>query len=183
MAFGTSAFDITVTDGTDTWTIGTSVNEQSCYDDYGLYPRDDPTTADISYYLGFVAKRITKLYGSGEGQELSGVTGTIRSGGTGNVTAFDNITFFSAAEQQIDHSKTVSYLRIYITNKTKDWSGILYLYYTDGTSTSLDGSASSIPDFAAYGITVTSTQRNTTDYIDLTPVYSTVHVAKLVFRD
>lgn len=120
-----------------------------------------------------------KLYGPAETQTLVGVSGSIRTGST-NVTAFANDVFFAAAKTSIDTSKTVSYLRVYLTDKTGSWSGILDLYYTDDTHVTLSGSNGQTPDLSTYGITVASMQQRTIDYIDLTPITTTTNVSKKI---
>lgn len=125
------------------------------------------------------ANGVTTLYGGSTVSILTGVTGTIRSGAV-NITAFDANVFFTAAEPDIDKSKTVDSLEVYITSKGGVWGGSLKLYYSDSTSTTLASSSASVPNFSSYGITVTSTTQITQEYIDLTPVYTTSSLSAMV---
>lgn len=113
------------------------------------------------------------FYGSVEVPTVIGVTGTIRSGGSGQIISFDANTFWAAAESSIDKNKTMNYLMV-VTNSSGSKAS-LTLYYTDSSRTTL--MSSTYTGYSTYGITVDLTYAGT-DYIDLTPIYSTSYQAK-----
>lgn len=116
------------------------------------------------------AQKIAKLYGPA-GSVTVGVTGTIRAGGSGNVTAFDGETFWGAAKSLLDSSKTVEYLEV-ICLVPGVYS--LMIYYTDNTHAYLVQQTLSAAQLLAYGITaVANPTSGTADSIDLTPITST----------
>lgn len=133
----------------------------------------------------------TKFYGSVNDQAkqindlykltttLESVTGNIRSGGIGNVTAFDGNTFFSYASSRTN-SLNYDYLRIQFRHYYQ--GGNMYtltVYYTDGTNAQTMGSYYASQNFLAlYGITASSNPTIGTDYIDLTMNYVTT-ISKL----
>lgn len=110
------------------------------------------------------------MYGPQEGETITGVTGTIRAGGAGNVTAFDGTTFWDKVKNSVN-STAFSYLRV-ISPSGSDSTWYLYLSYTDGTPTQTIAQGLEREQLATYGITATVQQSDTNDYIDLTLVIS-----------
>ena len=121
----------------------------------------------------------SRLYGPKETTTTTGVTGEIRSGEAGNVTAFDGTTFFSAVSSQLDPEKTLKLVRVIKYDYTTYFDFVIDVYYTDNLSFNIlnHGSAS---DAANYGITVTTNQSGGADYIDLTPITSTSYTNEIV---
>lgn len=105
-----------------------------------------------------------KIYGPVAETEIIGVTGVVRSGGSGQIVSFDANTFWTAAESSIDKTKTMDYLMV-VTNSTGSKASIT-LYYTDSSNTYL--MSGTYTDYPTYGITVDLAHAGT-DYIDLTP--------------
>lgn len=112
-------------------------------------------------------------YGAVPVQTVTGVAGEIRAGGAGNVSSFDGATFWSAAQSAVDPNKEMDYL--WFSVSVYPDKATLYLYYKDGTHTSLPG-VTHYADAAIYGLSGTATAAGI-DYIDLTPVYSTSYVS------
>lgn len=142
----------------------------------------DPKQYTVYGSVNGETKTITKLYGPVSQPVLSGLTGTIRAGGVGNVTAFDGSTFFSAASSAIDQNKTVSYIEVHYPGFKYVWDAILY--YTDNSTTNFSTTAGySNTTMANYGITVTQgIPSGGYDYIDLTPIYTTELVTKEITK-
>lgn len=121
-----------------------------------------------------------KLYGRGEATIITGVTGTIRAGGAGNVTGFNATTFWSAVEGYVNFSKTLSYARA--QSNSGGSKAALYLGYTDNTESQVDSSGiATFSDLANYGITGSPSVAGS-DYIDLTLVYGTGYAAKEITK-
>lgn len=127
------------------------------------------------------AQRITKLYGPAE---ETTTTPTIRAGGVGNVTTFDESVFAAIAPSHgLDTTKVISYLYVPAgswTDTTVKYRVIAY--YTDGTSTRLTtlagvGSSLLLSDF---GITASSSPNEGDDYIDY--IQTTQNVARLIHQ-
>lgn len=108
------------------------------------------------------------IYGPLEGEVTIGVTGTIRSGGAGNVTAFDGDTFWNKVKDTVP-SGIVSYLRV-ISPAGSDGTWYLYLAYSDGTPTQTIARGIEREELPDYGITATLQESDISDYIDLTPI-------------
>lgn len=123
------------------------------------------------------SKEILKLYGSVAVQTTIGVTGSIRSGGAGNVTAFDADVFWNAASSRLDLTKTLDYISVMIGRSGAKIG--MYVYYDGGTHTTI-AEPSTVSGLAAYGVTA-SFVADGTDYIDLTPITGTTYVAKQIF--
>lgn len=133
------------------------------------------TTAGVTIDSGTNFRTVGTIatYGAVPVQTITGVTGEIRAGGAGNVSSFDGATFWSAAQSVINPNKEMDYLWFNVSVYPD--KATLYLYYKDGTYTSLPGVAH-YADAAIYGLSGTATAAGT-DYIDLTPVYSTSYVS------
>lgn len=140
-----------------------------------------PATYEAAAYK---TKQITKLYGPIAQQITTGVTGTIRAGST-QVTAFDADVFFAAASPDLDLTKTLSYIQVNMVKKGTVYVHDLRVYYSDGTYYQFfyHSSDGTMADFLAYGITATEpTGTSTTDYIDLTPITTTITVTKKITK-
>ena len=131
---------------------------------------------------GYVTKKITKLYGAVAEQGTVGVTGTIRSGGAGNATAFDGDTFWAKfiTSSAYDINKTVSYISLPSPAGTP-LTTFADIFYTDSTYKRL--STVTAAALAEYGITYASSPVPGSDYIDLTPISGTVYATKLIYED
>ena len=145
----------------------------------------DSATIPAAYEAAtYTTTQITKLYGPIAQQITTGVTGTIRAGAT-QVTAFDADVFFAAASPDLDLTKTLSYIQVSMVKKGTVYSHDLRVYYSDGTYYELfyHNSDGTMADFLAYGITATEpTGVGATDYIDLTPITTTITVTKEIFN-
>lgn len=108
------------------------------------------------------------VYGPVEDEVTVSVTGTIRSGGAGNVTAFDGDTFWDKVKDTVPLG-IVSYLRVF-SPPGSDGTWYLYLAYSDGTPTQTIASGIEQEELADYGITATLQESVISDYIDLTPI-------------
>lgn len=132
---------------------------------------------DLSYSR--VSKEIIKVYGPTPHEVVTGVTGTVRSGGTGNITAFDGETFFDKSSGDYDLS-SATYLKITTSNVTKEPYSI-YLH-VNGSEIALV-TAQTSATLLTYGVTVpTSPTTMGTDYIDLTLTTGTEFVSKLIYE-
>lgn len=129
-------------------------------------------------------KEIIKLYGPIDQQITTGVTGTIRAGST-QITAFDADVFFAAASPDLDLTKTLSHIQVSMSKKGTVYTHRLQVYYSDSTSYTFFNHSSdgTMADFLAYGITATEpTGAGATGYIDLTPITTTITVAKKITK-
>lgn len=128
-----------------------------------------------------LSKEIKKMYGPVTSHDLTAVTGVIRTGAT-QVTAFNGATFVSAAASQLNKLKTVDYLAVVMAKKS-NVQHRLYVHYTDGTSQNFF-TAGSLADYTTYGITASeyTGETSVTDYIDLTPTYTNVSIAKKIVK-
>lgn len=128
------------------------------------------------------AQRVTKLYGSVNETVLSEVTGTVRAGSSGISAgiAFDGEVFYNYVKNTIDLTKIPDYLFMHVGRFGETYT--LTLYYSDGTFYAFENGSDRInPNL--YGITWTEEPQYTgNDYIDLTPVYATNSVAKLIHQ-
>lgn len=141
-------------------------------------------TKEITKLYGSVngqTKLIDHLYGPAPKQILSSLTGEIREGGVGNLTAFDANEFYDAIEADatlkeaiIDNQEEVAYLVLNYYDSGANFA--LTIYFKDSSSVLVADSG----DLADFGIT-TSYTADGDDYIDLTGSYSTVYVSKLIF--
>ena len=111
-----------------------------------------------------LSKEIKKLYGSVPQTVVTSVTGTTRSGGTGNVTAFDADTFWAAASSSLA-STAVSYIKVISQGGLGAYN--LDVYYSDGSSTTHLEHTVSSGVLATYGITAVSPSSVGQDYIDM----------------
>lgn len=164
---GTATFDITPT------AEGYTYKATSITDFYGSV-NSDATLAN-------------KIYGSAEVDVVSDVTGEIRAGGIGNVTAFDADTFWSSKSSMVDKNKTPLYLWI-AADSTQGSRGIVLerIRYSDGTYRNLRTAtmttlATVQTAFARDGITLGS-MTDGGDYIDLTPTYEKENQTRLIYQ-
>lgn len=139
------------------------------------------TTANLYGSVNGNTKKVIKLYGPVLQTIPTGVTGTIRSGGVGNVTAFDGDTFWAQASP-ILNSKALDYLRVRCDGGSGTTSYRVDAYFTDGTAyqSVVGWDTSSV--IADYGITVLSSGAEGSDYIDLTVVTSQVQATKRIAK-
>lgn len=117
-------------------------------------------------------KEIIKLYGSVNG--VNGVSGEIRAGGVGNVTAFDGEIFWDKQRMNLN-STAVDYIDIRYAHSI-GWFWVIDVYYSDGTATQsigtiVAGEQSKLYD--DYGITINNSTLGH-DYIDITLLYGNV---------
>lgn len=120
-----------------------------------------------------------KVYAAVAKQGTVGVIGTIRSGGDGNVTAFDADTFWAKfiTSSAYDINKTVSYIEV-SAPPIPQLTTFAFIHYTDNTYD--DFSDVTTAALAEYGITYSLVQVAGSDYIDLTPISGTVYATKLI---
>lgn len=132
------------------------------------------------------AQRITKLYGRGK-NILTSLPGTIRSTGSGNVSAYDEPTFLSKLQNYAPETysivHTVGKIPSYIfVNVTDGPYYMLYIYFEDRAYWSA-GYGMGDSGLASWGITakprseITSRQH---DWIDLSPTYT--ETARLIHQ-
>lgn len=157
-----------------------------------------PTTVEYRYeaktvssFYGPVnggATKATKMYGPAEVDVVSGVTGTIRTGGIGNVTAFDATTFWDSQGSHVDKNKVPVYL-YFTADSTQGARGLVLerIRYLDGTyrnlrTASMASFVTVKTAFARDGITLAS-MTDGVDYIDLTPLYSKESQTKLIHQE
>lgn len=119
------------------------------------------------------SKKIIKLYGSVNG--VNGVSGEIRTGGVGNVTAFDGEIFWEKQRTNLN-STAIDYIDIQYAHSF-GWFWIIYVYYSDGTATQsigtiYPGEQNKLHD--NYGITINDEHTLGHDYIDITLLYGNV---------
>lgn len=139
----------------------------------------------VSEFYGSVngeAELANKVYGPVNETVLSGVTGTVREGSSGisSGIAFDGEVFYNYVKNTIDLTKIPDYLLMHVGRFGETYT--LTLYYSDGTSYAFENGSYKI-DPNLYGITWTEEPQYTgNDYIDLTPVYATNSVAKLIHQ-
>ena len=142
-------------------------------------------TKEITKLYGSVGgqtKLIQHLYGPVPHQTLDSVTGGIRAGGAGNITAFDAGDFYttiSADSTLMDYAmdRTVSYLVLNYDSGTSEWT--LTLGFGNG-DTYLVSNDQGPYTLAELGITANLTT-NGDDYIDLVGAYETIYKSKLIF--
>lgn len=197
ISFDSSGYSVTLVlpDQTET-SFGTAMTRQQVFAiGIGVNPAGTATTGDDYISLSPVYERqakqaktlygpvnrqttkLIKLYGPVEEPTLTGVTGEVRAGAM-NVTGFNGTTFWTAAESQINLSKTPDYL--WVNSNASGSKATLRLYYSDGTYTAISG-IDTAADLSQFGISFSLSGAGT-DYIDLTPVYSTQTVTKLIHQ-
>lgn len=127
-----------------------------------------------------------RIYGGVAGEELTGVTGEVRTGGSGNITAFDGSTFWATAiedsgfKTRIEAGKLPSYLEIGSTIANNYWyCDVVFADNTRYTISDQDNIPPGPYTTAELGLTANFTVDGT-DYVDLTPVYSTVGRSRLI---
>lgn len=126
-------------------------------------------------------KQITKLYGGVSSRTLDSVTGTIRTPSNGIITGFNATTFVanipSSSGYEVD--KTLSYVEVGSGGDT----GIItiWLNYTDSTRNQV---YRGVEPSLVYGISIDpfASDDPVTDYLDLTPVYTTASLSKEVVK-
>ena len=117
-----------------------------------------------------------KTYGPIE--ELTSISGTIRSGGEGNISAFDGTTFLAKLKSSSytkgyeyadgEYGK-IDYLRVYVV------SGPYYMiaFHTENDKTRNNGYGMHASSLANWGITaIQNPSIGVGDYIDVSTVYS-----------
>lgn len=118
------------------------------------------------------SKKIIKLYGSANG--VNGVSGEIRAGGIGNVTAFDGEIFWEKQRTRLN-STAIDYIDVRYAASFLGNYFFIYVYYTDGTSEQQIYSTNIGANLKTNcGITVTSPYTLGHDYIDITLFYGNV---------
>lgn len=127
-----------------------------------------------------------RIYGGVAGEGLTGVTGEVRTGGSGNITAFEGSTFWATAiedsgfKTRIEAGKLPSYLEIGSTIATNYWyCDVVFNDNTRYTISDQDNTPPGPYTTAELGLTANFTVDGT-DYVDLTPVYSTVGRSRLI---
>ena len=140
----------------------------------------DPLTAGGDYlYLDVTtdtvdeSKKVDKFYG--RGGDITSVNGTIRTGGAGNITAFDGQTFWNAVKQNsswategIETSGLFTQIILGVDTSQSLW--YVNAIFLDGSDTTL--AASYLGNtLSEFGITASLTTDGD-DIIDITPVYS-----------
>lgn len=158
---GLAAATVTVMQTRVTTTAGTTVGPNITLN----------TNAGPKFYgsVNSQAKEATTLYGGVIVQTITGVTGVIRPGGAGNITAFDGTTFWSAVSSSLD-SEALSYIGVSY-DSSSDWYA--YIYFSDGTASQRIIRHGTLADLATYGITaISNPESGGVDYIDLTPIYT-----------
>ena len=128
-------------------------------------------------------KTISKLYGPIQQQVITSLSGTIRTGGVGNVTAFDPDTFLSAVSGSLA-STDIEYIEVICETQYNDYSATLY--FASGTVPPLTYLVrhGTYANLATYGITAASNPggNSGSDFIDLTPTIGTVSVTKEITK-